>query len=205
MPTAIREHLERGVAEAEDESPKPGDARLAAVRNVIIADNAQAAGAAMRAARARGFEALHVTSAVEGEAREIALALAGTARDIARHDRPVARPGCVIFGGETTVTVRGAGSGGRNQEMALAAAIALEGTQNAAVMALATDGSDGPTSAAGGLVDGATVARARAAGIDADRALAANDSHAFLQASGDLIVTGPTQTNVNDLYFAVGW
>ena len=82
----------------------------------------------MRAARARGFEALHVTSAVEGEAREIALALAGTARDIARHDRPVARPGCVIFGGETTVTVRGAGSGGRNQELAMAAAMALEGT-----------------------------------------------------------------------------
>ena len=205
VPSVVREHLERGAAGVEEESPKPGDERLATVRNVIIADNAQAAEAAVRAARARGFEALHVTSAVEGEAREIALALAGTARDIARHDRPVARPGCVIFGGETTVTVRGAGSGGRNQEMALAAARALEGTANAAVMALATDGSDGPTSAAGGLVDGGSVARGRAAGIDAGRALADNDSHAFLQASGDLIVTGPTQTNVNDLYFAVGW
>ena len=204
-PVAIREHLQRGAAGNEAESPKPGDPRLADVRNAIIADNAQAAGAVVRAARARGFEALHVTSAVEGEAREFALALAGTARDIARHERPVGRPGCVIFGGETTVTVRGAGTGGRNQEMALAAAIALEGTTGAAVMALATDGTDGPTGAAGGLVDGGTVARARAAGVDAARALSENDSHAFLAAAGDLIETGPTHTNVNDLYVAVGW
>ena len=159
----------------------------------------------MRRARTRGFEALHVTSAVEGEAREFALALAGTARDIARHARPVGRPGCVVFGGETTVTVRGSGRGGRNQEMALAAAIALQGTANAAVMALATDGTDGPTAAAGGLVDGGTVARARAAGVDAAAALDDNDSHACLAAAGDLIETGPTHTNVNDLYVAVGW
>ena len=204
-PAPIRERLQRGAAGAADESPKPGDARLADVRNVIIADNAQAAEAAVRAARARGFDALHVTSAVEGEAREFALALAGTARDIARHGRPVGRPGCVVFGGETTVTVRGSGTGGRNQEMALAAAIALEGTPRAAVMALATDGTDGPTNAAGGLVDGGTVARARAAGVDAARALDDNDSHAFLSAAGDLIATGPTHTNVNDLYIAVGW
>ena len=204
-PAPIREHLQRGAAGRELESPKPGDARLAGVRNVVIADNAQAADAAVRAAREQGFDALHVTSAVEGEAREFALTLAGTARDIARHGRPVGRPGCVVFGGETTVTVRGAGTGGRNQEMALAAAIALEGTTGAAVMALATDGTDGPTSAAGGLVDGGTVARARVAGIDAARALDDNDSHAFLSAAGDLIETGPTHTNVNDLYVAVGW
>lgn len=204
-PASIREHLKSGAAGAEEESPKPGDARLADVRNVIIADNAQAAEAAVRAARERGFDALHVTSAVEGEAREFALTLAGTARDIARRGRPVGRPGCVVFGGETTVTVRGSGAGGRNQEMALAAAIALEGTPRAAVMALATDGTDGPTNAAGGLVDGGTVARARAAGIDAARALDDNDSHAFLSAAGDLIATGPTHTNVNDLYVAAGW
>ena len=204
-PGPIREHLQRGAAGNDAESPKPGDPRLADVRNVIIADNAQAAAAAVREARARGFDALHVTSAVEGEAREFALTLAGTARDVARHGRPVGRPGCVVFGGETTVTVRGAGTGGRNQEMALAAAIALEGAPRAAAMALATDGTDGPTNAAGGLVDGGTVARARAAGIDAARALNDNDSHAFLSAAGDLIATGPTHTNVNDLYVAVGW
>ncbi len=205
VPESIRTHLERGSAGGEAESPKPGDARLGSVTNVVIADNSRAAEAATRAARDQGFDALHVTSFVEGEAREFAWALAGTARDIAANGRPVARPGCAIFGGETTVTVRGAGRGGRSQEMALAAAVALRGHERAAVITLATDGSDGPTDAAGGIVDGNSVSRARAAGIDAMSALANNDSYRFLEAAGDLVVTGPTHTNVNDLYVAVGW
>ena len=205
VPESIRTHLERGESGAEAESPKPGDARLDAVRNVVIADNSRAAAAAAHAARNGGFDALHVTSFMEGEAKEIGRAIAGTARDIAANDRPVARPGCAVFGGETTVTVRGKGRGGRSQEMALAAALALRGHERAGVITLATDGSDGPTNAAGGIVDGKSVDRARAAGIDAGQALANNDSHSFLEAAGDLIVTGPTHTNVNDLYIAVGW
>ncbi len=205
VPESICAHLERGSAGSEAESPKPGDARLGSVMNVVIADNSRAAEAATREARDQGFDALHVTSFVEGEAREFARALAGTARDIAANARPVARPGCAVFGGETTVTVRGTGRGGRNQEMALAAAIALRGDEQVAVITLATDGSDGPTNAAGGIVDGSSVDRARAAGMDVVGALANNDSYSFLKAAGDLIITGPTHTNVNDLYVAVGW
>ena len=205
VPAPIRHHLERGASGEEPESPKPGDSRLRSVRNIVVADNSHAAEAAGAAARKRGFDALHVTSFIEGEAREFARTLAGVARDIACHGRPVARPGCAIFGGETTVTVSGSGTGGRSQEMALAAAIALHGIDQTAVMTLATDGSDGPTPAAGGIVDGWSLDRARHAGVRAESALVHNDSNAFLKAAGDLIVTGPTYTNVNDLYFSVGW
>ena len=148
---------------------------------------------------------MFVTGYVEGEAREIGRLVAGTARDIAHNQRPVHRPGVVIYGGETTVTVSGSGKGGRNQELALSAAVALAGEERAAVFALATDGIDGPTDAAGGLVDGTTVARGHVLGSNAAGALANNDSYAFLRRTSDLVVTGPTGTNVNDLYMAIGW
>jgi hydroxypyruvate reductase len=106
-----------------------------------------------------------------------------------------------VAGGETTVTVRGAGRGGRNQELALAAALSLEGLSDVAVVTLATDGSDGPTDAAGALADGTTVQRARSRGLDPACYLADNDSYSFFQALGDLLITGPTNTNVNDLTF----
>ena len=114
---------------------------------------------------------------------------------------PLPRPACVIAGGETTVTVRGEGKGGRNQEMALAAAIALEGWEGVTFFTLATDGTDGPTDAAGAIVDGTTVARAREMGLVAADFLARNDSYHFFDRLGDLIRTGPTNTNVNDLLF----
>src|SRR5690606_192990 len=125
--------------------------------------------------------------------------------EIAAHNRPVGRPACVLFGGETIVTVRGAGKGGRNQELALAAALALEGAPDVMLASLATDGSDGPTDAAGGLVDGGTVERAAAAGFSARAALDANDAYPLLDAAGDLLVTGPTNTNVNDLIALFVW
>jgi hydroxypyruvate reductase len=127
--------------------------------------------------------------------------MAAIAKSLAVEGWPLPKPACVIAGGETTVTLRGDGKGGRNQELALAAALALEGWPGVTVVALATDGTDGPTDAAGAIVDGETVARARALGLSAADSLARNDSYAFFDRLGDLIRTGPTNTNVNDLTF----
>lgn len=204
-PAAIRERLELGARGGLPETPKPKDPVFDRVSNVVIADNARAGLAAVAAAREAGLNAQFLTSRVQGEAREIAKLVAGAAIDISRSGRPVPRPGCAVFGGETTVTVRGAGRGGRSQELAVAAAQALAGEPNTAVFALATDGTDGPTDACGGLIDWTTIDRASAAGGDCARALAANDSYNYLKCCGDLIRLGPTGTNVNDLYMAFGW
>ncbi|MCZ7538655.1 MAG: glycerate kinase [Anaerolineae bacterium] len=198
-PPSIRRHLERGLAGEAPETVKPGDPALERVRNVIVADNALAAEAAEARARALGFNTLLLSTYVEGEAREVGRVLAALAREIVAHGRPLPAPACLLLGGETTVTVRGAGKGGRNQELALASALAIQGMESVLIASLATDGSDGPTDAAGGLVDGATVARGEAAGHSAFGALAANDAYHFLEGAGDLLVTGPTNTNVNDL------
>ncbi len=204
-PTSIRTRLETGAFGGLPETPKPDNSLFERVSNLVIADNARAGLAAAAAAEAAGLHAQFVTSRVQGEAREIAKLVAGAAVDIARSGRPVKRPGCAIFGGETTVTVRGNGRGGRSQELAVAAAEALAGEPNTAVFALATDGTDGPTDACGGLIDGSTLARAAAAGGDCAGALAANDSYHYLECCGDLVRLGPTGTNVNDLYMAFGW
>ena len=204
-PASVRERLELGARGGLPETPKPADPVFDRVSNLVIADNARAGMAAVAAAREAGLHAQFLTSRVEGEAREIAKLVAGAAIDIARSGRPVRRPGCAIFGGETTVTVRGSGRGGRSQELAVAAAQALAGEPNTAVLALATDGTDGPTDACGGLIDSTTIDRASAAGGDCAGALAANDSYNYLKCCGDLIRLGPTGTNVNDLYMAFGW
>ena len=204
-PASIRERLKLGARGGLPETPKPDDPLFEGVTNLVIADNARAGLAAVAAAEAAGLHAQFLTSRVQGEAREIAKLIAGAAIDIARSGRPVRRPGCAIFGGETTVTVRGEGRGGRSQELAVAAAQALAGEPNTAVFALATDGTDGPTDACGGLIDWTTLDRAHAAGGDCASALAANDSYSYLQCCGDLVQMGPTGTNVNDLYMAFGW
>lgn len=204
-PASIRTRLETGALGGLPETPKPDSPLFERVSNLVIADNARAGLAAAAAAEAAGLHAQFVTSRVQGEAREIAKLVAGAAVDIARSGRPVKRPGCAIFGGETTVTVRGRGRGGRSQELAVAAAQALAGEPNTAVFALATDGTDGPTDACGGLIDWTTIERARAAGGDCAGALAANDSYNYLKCCGDLVRLGPTGTNVNDLYMAFGW
>jgi hydroxypyruvate reductase len=127
--------------------------------------------------------------------------MAAIAKSLVKEGVPLPKPACVIAGGETTVTLRGDGKGGRNQELALAAALALDGWPNVTLVALATDGTDGPTDAAGAVADGQTIARARALGLSATECLARNDSYAFFDRLGDLIRTGPTNTNVNDLTF----
>jgi glycerate 2-kinase len=202
VPPAVAAHLRAGRGGAVPETPKPGAPELARVRHVIVGDNAQAAVAAVAQARALGLEALLLSTYVEGEAREVGRVLAALARELAQRGGPLPRPACLVLGGETTVTVRGDGRGGRNQEVALGAAAGLAGLADVLVLAAATDGGDGPTDAAGAWVDGTTLARAAARGLAPDAFLANNDAYHFFAPLGDLLISGPTLTNVNDLMFA---
>ena len=197
----IRARLEGGLAGDIPENPKEDDPLFERVNNVIVASNDVAALAAVRHAETVGFNTLLLSTYVEGEAREVARVFAGLAKELVHNDRPLARPACLISGGETTVHIQGSGMGGRNQEMALASAIALDGWPDVMVVCLATDGTDGPTDAAGALATGRTVAEALEKGLDAGKFLADNDSYHFFEAIGDLLLTGPTNTNVNDLAF----
>ncbi len=169
------------------------------VRLRIIGDVGTALRGAEDAARAAGYHALLLTPRLRGEAREVGRALGALAGSIRRSPPDVRRPTCLLAGGETTVTVRGPGRGGRNQEIVVAAALELEDEEGVLVASLATDGVDGPTSAAGGLATGSTAPRARSAGLDLEHILDRNDTHTALEALGDLILTGPTGTNVMDL------
>ncbi|MBI2939327.1 MAG: glycerate kinase [Chloroflexi bacterium] len=201
LPPSIARQLQAGLAGELPDTPKPGDPTFDRCCNVVVASNEIAARAVREYARTQRFNAMVLSTFVEGEAREVAAVYAAIAREIAHSGQPLARPACVIAGGETVVTVRGHGLGGRNQELALAAALRLDGILPAMVIALGTDGTDGPTDAAGAMADGYTMERARALGLDAPKFLADNDSYHFFQQLGDLIVTGPTNTNVNDLTF----
>ena len=204
LPAAVSQRLRAGQAGRLADTPKPGDPIFEATQTLVIGDNARAAQAAQERAAELGFNAQVLTTYLEGEAKEVARVTVALGREVAAHGRPVTPPACLILGGETTVRLRGQGTGGRNQELALAAALALDRLpekHRIVIAALATDGTDGPTGFAGGLVDGSTVDRGRASGIDAARHLAENDSAPYLDRTGDLLVTGPTQTNVNDLVF----
>ncbi len=202
-PVAIRRRLESGVRGEIAETPKPGDPALARVGNLIIGSNRLAVEAALAAAHREGFNALILTTFLQGEARVVGRVLAAIAREIADNNRPISRPACVIAGGETTVTLRGDGRGGRNQELALAAVADLAAAPGALLVALATDGGDGPTDAAGAVVSATTYQRAGDLGLDVTAALARNDSYPFFDALGDLLRPGSTHTNVNDLALVV--
>jgi hydroxypyruvate reductase len=197
----VRRRLEQGAAGRLTETPKPGDPafRRSAIR--IVGSNRESLDNAAREARVRGYRAVVLTSRLEGEAREVARVLVGILRECVDTGRPAPLPVCLLAGGETTVTVRGQGRGGRNQELATAAAEALRGFPVPAVVAaLATDGIDGRSDAAGGVVDDLTAARGQALGLAPAAAfLARNDTRNYLGPLGDLIVTGPTGTNVVDL------
>jgi hydroxypyruvate reductase len=201
LPPALVAHLRRGLAGELPETPKPGDPLWDRVDNHLIASNVIAAEAALAAARERGFNAMLLTTYLEGEAREIGRVAAGLARELAERDQPLPKPALLIAGGETTVTLRGDGLGGRNQELALGAAEGLAGLPGALVVALATDGGDGPTDAAGAVASGDTLERARALGLGAADFLRRNDAYRFFDALDDLLRPGATQTNVNDLLF----
>jgi glycerate 2-kinase len=199
-PAPIVDRLERGIRGEVPETPKPDDPVFRRVTNTVIGNNALVVDAAAARARALGYTPHVLTRSLEGEAREAADRLVVLARQFREGRGPVAAPACVIAGGETTVTVRGKGAGGRCQEFGLAAALALEGQDGVVALAAGTDGTDGPTDAAGALVDGGSARRARERGLDPRASLDANDSNPVLAATGDLVVTGPTNTNLLDLY-----
>jgi glycerate 2-kinase len=200
VPDPVSRRVQAGAAGELPDTPKPGDPVFERTQAAIVGSNLLACQAAASAASELGFSTLVLSTYIEGEAREVARVLAGLLREVDASGHPLARPCCLIAGGETTVTIRGDGRGGRNQELALAAAFSLRGTRDVLLASIGTDGSDGPTDAAGAFVDGATLDRARALGLDAARYLADNDSYTFFDRLGDLIRTGPTNTNVNDLY-----
>jgi hydroxypyruvate reductase len=195
LPPAVRERIDC----SDGETPKPGDKIFEKTRNVIVGSNALAVNAAADEARRLGFHTLVLSTLLEGEAREVARVHAAVAKEIRATGRPIKAPACVISGGETTVTVHGKGLGGRNQEFALAAALDIAGLSDVVILSGGTDGTDGPTDAAGAIVDGTTLARAETLGLSAARFLANNDSYRFFEATNDLIRTGPTGTNVADI------
>jgi glycerate-2-kinase len=199
VPASVLAHLAAGASGALAETPKPDDPVFERVQHTIVARNKDAREAAEAEARCHGLEPVALGECLAGEAREQALRLVEHARGLGHGG---AR--CLVAGGETTVTLRGGGRGGRNQELALAAALALAGYPDAQITLLAagTDGSDGPTDAAGACVDPGSVARGAARGVDARAALEANDSYTFFEREGGLVVTGPTGTNVMDLVLA---
>ena len=203
VPQGVRAHLEAGACGQGEDTPKPGDPVLAGVTNVIIGNNALVVNAAVAEARRLGFATHLLTRSLQGEARDAAREFGDRLGEIARTGVPVARPACLIAGGETTVTVRGRGTGGRCQEFALALVTALASLRNTVVLAAGTDGSDGPTDAAGAVVDPTTLERAHQKGLDVRRALADNDSHPFFAALHDLVVTGPTGSNLMDVYLGL--
>jgi hydroxypyruvate reductase len=192
-PRSIVERLRAGARGEIAETPKAADKVFDRVTNLVIGNNALVVDAAAVHAERLGYRPHVLTRSLQGEARQVA-------RDLVARARALPGPAALIAGGETTVTVQGRGRGGRCQEFALAAALELEAGESLVVLAAGTDGTDGPTDAAGGLIDAGTVARCGPAGLDPARALADNDAHALLTATGDSVVTGPTNTNLLDLY-----
>jgi hydroxypyruvate reductase len=199
VPRAVINYIKRGSKGDMAETPKVNDPAFVKTQNVIVASNSLALQAAKHKADELGYNSLVLSSSIEGETRDVALDHMGIAKKILRADQPLVRPACVISGGETTVTIRGKGKGGRNQEFVLAAAIAIDGLENVAVLSGGTDGTDGPTDAAGAFADGSTINRAKHLGLDAKEYLRNNDSYSFFDPVGDLFKTGPTFTNVMDL------
>jgi hydroxypyruvate reductase len=199
IPTSIRTHLEDGAAGRIPETPKPDDPLFGRVMSVMVASNIQALEAAKAEAHRLGFQAVILSSFIEGETREIARMHAALALEVRSSGHPAKPPVCLITGGETTVTLRGKGKGGRNQEFALAAALDIAGLRDVVVLSAGTDGTDGPTDAAGALADGDTVSRALGLGLIPRAALDGNDAYPFFERLGDLVITGPTRTNVMDV------
>ena len=198
-PAAVRTHLQKGAAGEIEETPKPGDPRLARVETIMVATPKRSLEAAAAVAKDRGLKVVMLGDNLEGEARELGAAHARQALDLAKHvAKPPIKPIVILSGGETTVTVRGKGRGGRNVEYLLAEAIAADGAAGIWGLAADTDGVDGAEDIAGAIFTPDTLARARAKGRDPQAMLDDNDGHSFFEMLGDSLVTGPTRTNVND-------
>ena len=199
LPARVLELLRRGAKGLIAETPKPSDPLFQNVQNVLVGNNALAVGGAKRRAQALGYTTLVAAEPLHGESRSAAMSHVRYLREIRRRYRPDSHPLCLIAGGETTVTVRGDGLGGRNQEFCLSAAVEIADLDRVVILSGGTDGGDGPTDAAGAIVDGFTAARGRAQLLDPLIFLERNDSYHFLGSTGDLLITGPTLTNVMDL------
>ena len=202
LPQVILNRLQAGLAGDIPDTPKPQDPAFAASNTLVVADNRTAASAALAKATELGYNTILLSTYVEGEAAEVAKVLVALGREVQDSGLPVPAPACLILGGETTVSLGdNPGQGGRNQELALAASLALQHLPGITVVSLATDGTDGPTDSAGGLADNGTVHRGERAGLSAADHLRRHDAYPYLRAANDLLLTGPTQTNVNDLLF----
>jgi hydroxypyruvate reductase len=200
LASSVRHHIEKGSSGQIEDTPKSDNPAFQQCSQELVGTNLQALEAAANAAERLGYRSLILSSKVEGEAREVAKFFTAIAKEVLSSENPLEPPVCVLCGGETTVTLQGDGRGGRNQEFALAAALAIEGLNNMVVLSGGTDGTDGPTDAAGAIADGTTLARARENGLDPKDFLQRNDSYSFFQKLDDLVMTGPTRTNVMDLY-----
>ena len=205
VPQRVLWHLQNGANGLVDETAKPGDSCFERLSEYVIGSNKIAARAACAQAAENGFNPILLTTYLQGEARQAGRFLAAILKQVAATDQPVKRPAMLVAGGETTVTVRGDGLGGRNLECALGAVPDMDGLRDTCLLTLATDGGDGPTDAAGAIVTGDTLRRALSAGLLPEDYLARNDSYHFFAALGDLLKPGPTLTNVNDLIFGFAW
>ncbi len=199
VPRTVLARLEEGAAGRIPETPKSGNPIFQNVHNIIIGSSRLALQAAARKAKQLGYKPLILSSSIQGETREAARVHCEILREVAGSGNPITPPACLLSGGETTVTVKGNGKGGRNQEFALAAALHLAGVEGIAVLSAGTDGTDGPTDAAGAIADGTTLARAARKNLSVTDHLSANNAYPFFEALGDLVKTGATGTNVMDL------
>jgi glycerate-2-kinase len=202
-PSTIKKVLLDGEKGLIPETPKAGDEAFEKVCNVVVGNNRLASQAVCDFLKSAGLNTVLLTSTLEGEAKQVGTVLASIAREVTGSGNPARKPCGIVAGGETTVVVTGKGKGGRNQEIALASALKLQGLKGVVLASLTTDGVDGPTDAAGAIVDSTTLERAEKLGLIPEKFLAENDSYHFFAKLGDLIFTGPTGTNVNDITTAV--
>jgi hydroxypyruvate reductase len=199
IPVSVYDHIRAGLAGKVTETPKKDQEFFAKNKNIIIGRNFDALTRAKEEAEALGYKTLLLSSSIEGETREVAACHMAVAREIGLSGNPVRKPACLLSGGETTVTIRGVGKGGRNQEFVLAAVLRMGGLRKIVVLSAGTDGTDGPTDAAGAVADETTLERAAERGLDPQQYLDKNDSYHFFAGLGNLYKTGPTNTNVMDL------
>ncbi|MGB2690913.1 MAG: glycerate kinase [Thermodesulfobacteriota bacterium] len=199
VPKSVIEYIEKGCRGEIEDTPKPDSSIFNLTQNAIVGSNMLAVSAAKEKAEELGYNSLILSTFIHGETEEVAKVHSAIAKEIASSGNPINKPACIISGGETTVTIEGKGEGGRNQEFVLAAAIDIEGLDNTIILSGGTDGNDGPTDAAGAIADGTTISRANDLGLDAYKYLCENNSYNYFKPIGDLLITGPTNTNVMDL------
>ncbi|MBC8200084.1 MAG: glycerate kinase [Desulfobacterales bacterium] len=199
LPKPVVRHIKDGISGRVPETPKTGDPAFEKAQNIIIGSNIEAIMAAKQKSESFAYNTIVLSSMIEGDTTQMAHVHSAIAREIIQTGNPIPSPACILSGGETTVTIKGKGLGGRNQEFALAAAIDIAGAKNIVILSGGTDGTDGPTDAAGAVADTNTLSRAMAMGLNPGYFLENNDSYHFFQKLGDLLITGPTNTNVMDI------